>query len=150
MAGGRWSGGAAEVLAGGRIEAGERARVEKMWTRTEAILRGFRDDVRGGGAGFSVFYVPARFEVNDQAWDFVRRRYEPNRPWTRDAVRSQLEKVLVSLDIPLLESTDEFKGAEKNGPPAYLAVDGHWNARGNLIAFEGLLPAMRRAFGCGA
>ncbi|MBP6703505.1 MAG: SGNH/GDSL hydrolase family protein [Vicinamibacteria bacterium] len=140
----------AEFLPFGPINAGERARVENMWTRTEAILRGFRDDVRGGGAGFSVFYVPARFEVNDQAWDFVRRRYEPNRPWTRDAVRSQLEKVLVSLDIPLLESTDEFKGAEKNGPPAYLAVDGHWNARGNRIAFEGLLPAMRRAFGCGA
>jgi len=140
----------AEFLPFGPINAGERARVENMWTRTKAILRGFRDDVRSGGAGFSVFYVPARFEVNDQAWDFVRRRYEPNRPWTRDAVRSQLEKVLGSLDIPLLETTDGFKDAEKNGPPAYLAVDGHWNARGNRIAFEGLLPTMRRAFACGA
>jgi hypothetical protein len=140
----------AEFLPFGPIDAGERARVENMWTRTEAILRGFRDDVRSGGAGFSVFYVPARFEVNDEAWAFVRRRYEPSRPWTRDAVRSQLAKVLASLDIPLLETTDAFKEAEKSGPPAYLALDGHWNARGNRIAFEGTLPTMRRAFGCGA
>lgn len=140
----------AEFLPFGPINAGERARVENMWTRTEAILRGFRDDVRGSGAGFSVFYVPARFEVNDQAWDFVRRRYEPKRPWTRDAVRSQLAKVLASLDIPLLEATEAFKDAEKNGPPAYLALDGHWNARGNRIAFDGLLPSFRRTFGCGA
>ena len=34
------------------------------------------------GAGFSVFYVPARFEVNDEAWTFVQRRYETERPWT--------------------------------------------------------------------
>jgi|CXWL01.1.fsa_nt_gi hypothetical protein len=140
----------AEFLPFGPINAGERARVENMWTRTEAILRAFRDDVRSGGAGFSVFYVPARFEVNDQAWDFVRRRYEPKRPWTRDAVMWQLSRVLASLDIPLLETTDGFKDAEKNGPPAYLAVDGHWNARGNRIAFEGMLPTMRRAFDCGA
>lgn len=140
----------AEFLPFGPINAGERALVETMWIRTAEILRRFRDDVRKGGAGFSVFYVPARFEVNDQAWDFVRRRYEPKRPWTRDAVRAQLEKVLSSLDIPMVETMDAFRAAERSGPPAYLALDGHWNARGNRVAFEGLLPSMRRAFGCGA
>jgi SGNH hydrolase-like domain, acetyltransferase AlgX len=139
----------AEFLPFGPLDGGERSRVEEMWKRTTAILGRFRDDVRAAGAGFSVFYVPSRFEVNDQAWMFVQRRYEPERTWKRDAVRTQLEAVLKSLDIPMFEATDAFRAAEASKSPAYLAVDGHWNARGNEIAASTLLPAMRRAFSCG-
>ena len=127
----------------------ERARVEEMWERTAAILSHFRDDVRREGAGFSVFYVPARFEVNDEAWTFVQRRYgPPERTWDRDAVKKRLQALLGSLDIPMVDANDLFRAAEKSGPPAYLSIDGHWNARGNEIAFQSLLPSMRRAFSC--
>jgi hypothetical protein len=132
------------------MDDAERTRVEEMWKRTTAILGAFRDDVRAAGAGFSVFYVPSRFEVNDEAWTFVQRRYEKDRPWSRDAVRTRLASVLSSLDIPLLESTEAFRSAEATESAAYLAVDGHWNARGNEIAATTLLPVMRRAFSCGA
>lgn len=128
----------------------ERSLVEEMWKRTEAIFRRFRDDVRSEGAGFTVFYVPARFEVNDEAWTFVERRYGPGRTWSRDAVRSRLQSLLTSLDIPMVEAGAAFQAAEKTGPPAYLRLDGHWNARGNEIAFEALFPPMRRAFSCGS
>ena len=128
----------------------ERASVEEMWKRTAAILQRFRDDVRGEGAGFTVFYVPARFEANDDAWTFVQRRYGSDRPWTRDAVRTRLQALLVSLDIPMVDALASFRAAEKQGPRAYLSIDGHWNARGNEIAFERLFPLMRRAFSCGS
>ncbi|HQZ17730.1 MAG TPA: SGNH/GDSL hydrolase family protein [Vicinamibacteria bacterium] len=128
----------------------ERASVEEMWKRTAAILKRFRDDVRGAGAGFTVFYVPARFEANEDAWAFVQRRYGPDRQWTRDAVRTRLQDLLVSLDIPMVDALPSFQAAERTGPAAYLAVDGHWNARGNEIAFESLFPLMRRAFSCGS
>jgi hypothetical protein len=121
-----------------------------MWRRTTRILGRFRDDVRERGGRLSVFYVPARFEANDEAWTFLRRRYEEDRPWERDAVRSRLARVLAALGIPLLDPIAAFQAAEKSPQPAYLAIDGHWNARGNEIAFEGVLPAMRKAFGCGS
>lgn len=139
----------AEYLPFGPMDSGERARVEEMWKRTGAILARFRDDVRAAGAGFSVFYVPSRFEVNDLAWSFIQRRYEPGRPWNREAVRTRIAPLLASLDIPLLEATGAFVEAERSGSLAYLPSDGHWNARGNQLASESLLPPMRRAFGCG-
>ena len=128
----------------------ERSRVEEMWKRTAAILEHFRDDVRREGAGFTVFYVPARFEANDEAWAFVRRRYSPGRPWNRDVVKTRLAALLASLDIPMVDASEAFRAAEKSGPAAYLPLDGHWNARGNEIAFESLFPSMRRAFSCGS
>lgn len=139
----------AEYLPFGPLGPAETARVEEMWKRTAAILQHFRDDVRAAGSGFSVFYVPARFEVNDEAWTFVQRRY-PGRSWAREAVRTRVAKLLAALDIPLIDADAAFAAAEKAGPPAYLAIDGHWNARGNEIAFASLLPPMRRAFTCGA
>ncbi|MEO8362394.1 MAG: SGNH/GDSL hydrolase family protein, partial [Vicinamibacteria bacterium] len=127
----------------------EQASVDQMWKRTEAIFARFRDDVRKTGAGFTVFYVPARFEANDEAWSFIQRRYEPDRNWTREAVVPRLASLLAKLDIPLVDASGGFQAAEKSKNPAYLAIDGHWNARGNEIAFESLLPLMRRAFACG-
>lgn len=140
----------AEYLPFGPKPGHERSRVEEMWKRTAAILQRFRDDVRAEGAGFTVFYVPARFEVNDDAWTFVQRRYGADREWNRDAVRTRLSALLLSLDIPMIDASASFEAAEKNGPPAYLSIDGHWNGRGNEIAFESLKPLMRRAFSCGA
>jgi hypothetical protein len=139
-----------EYLPFGAKDTGERRRVEEMWKRTAAILRGFRDDVRKEGAGLTVFYGPSRFEANDDAWAFVQRRYGGERVWTRDAVRARLSRLLSDIDIPLIDALSFFQDAEKGGASAYLAVDGHWNARGNEIAYQALYPAMRRAFACGA
>lgn len=140
----------AEYLPFGPLDAGERERVEEMWKRTAAILRAFRDDVRAAGAGFTAFYVPARFEVNDEAWTFMQRRYEKERPWDRQAVRKRFEALAASLDVPLIEATNALRAAEASSARAYLSSDGHWNARGNEIAAQALLPVMRRAFACGS
>lgn len=140
----------AEYLPFGPDGDRERSRVEQMWKRTAEILKRFREDVSKEGGSLSVFYVPARFEANDEAWTFVQRRYAPGRPWTRDAVRTRLQSLLATLDIPFVDALASFQAAERTGPPAYLAIDGHWNARGNEIAFQSLLPSMRRAFACGS
>lgn len=128
--------------------AAERARVERMWKVTAELLGRFRDDVRVRGGGFTVFYVPARFEVNDEAWSYVQRRYDPERSWRRDAVSGRLSEVLKALDIPLVEAGEAFKAAEASPRKAYLPSDGHWNGQGNEIAARTLLPMMRRAFSC--
>jgi hypothetical protein len=139
----------AEYLPFGPKGRREEQRVEEMWERTTQILERFRDDVRNRGAHLSVFYVPARFEANDEAWTFLRRRYEDDRPWARDAVRLRLTGVLGALAIPLVDTTTAFRAAERTRNRAYLAVDGHWNGHGNEIAFEGVLPMMRNTLACG-
>jgi hypothetical protein len=139
----------AEYLPFGPKGRREELRVEEMWERTTQILMRFRDDVSNRGAHLSVFYVPARFEANDEAWTFLRRRYEADRPWTRDSVRKRLTGVLGALDIPLVDTTTAFQAAEMTRNHAYLAIDGHWNGHGNEIAFEGVLPMMRSALACG-
>jgi hypothetical protein len=138
----------AEFLPFGPKDGAERSRVAEMWRRTGLLLGRFRDEVRQSGGGFTVLYVPARFEVNDAAWLYLLRRYEPQRPWRRDAVARRLAELLATSDIPLVEATGSLAAAEKSREPAYLPVDGHWNARGNEIAFASLLPTMRRAFAC--
>ena len=47
-----------------------------------------------------------------------------------------------------MEAGSDFAKAERTRQLAYLPVDGHWNARGNEIAFDALYPTMRRVFGC--
>jgi hypothetical protein len=139
-----------EFLPFGPTPGAEARQVDQMWDRTRAILAAFRDGVRAAGAGFSVLYAPSRFEVNDAAWTFVQRRYESDRPWNRGVVRERLTTMLAGLDIPLIDPTEALRAAERESSPAYLPVDGHWNARGNEVAFGAVLPVMRRAFGCGS
>jgi hypothetical protein len=138
----------AEFLPFGPLDGAERDRVGEMWKRTAMILGRFRDEVRESGAGFTVLYVPARFEVNDAAWTYLLRRYDPRRPWRRDAVSRRLTELLAASDIPLVQATEALAAAETSKDLAYLPVDGHWNARGNEIAFASVLPTMRRSLGC--
>jgi hypothetical protein len=134
----------------GPMGGAEEGRVQEMWRVTAALLGRYRDDVRRGGGNFSVFYVPAPFEVNEAAWLALRRRFGLERPWRRDAVRAGLSRLLAGAEIPLFDVTESFRAAEANGPPAYFPIDGHWNARGHEIAFEALLPDVRRRLGCDA
>jgi lysophospholipase L1-like esterase len=127
----------------------ERWAVDDMWNRTRAILGQLRTAVASDGAELVVLYVPARFEVNDEAWSWIQARYDPAREWQRGAVVERLGRVLGPLGIPLVDPRAELSAAERSAQPAYLAFDGHWNARGNALAAERLAPALRRLLAAG-
>lgn len=127
----------------------ERARVESMWSRTEAILREFSKTVRESGSSFRAFYVPARFEVQEEAWTYLRRRYEPDRAWVQDRVETRAKAMFDRLGIPFISATREFADAERDSSRrAYLPVDGHWNARGHGIAARSIAISLRSALHC--
>jgi lysophospholipase L1-like esterase len=111
----------------------ERWAVDDMWNRTRAILGKLDRAVRADGGRLLVVYVPARFEVNDEAWRWIRSRYDPDREWNRDAVIERLARNLEPLALELIDPREELRLAERSAQPAYLALDGHWNARGNEI-----------------
>jgi hypothetical protein len=137
---------AAEFLPFGPRDGAERARVDGMWRRTEAILSAFRADTVRRGGTLSALYVPSRFEANDAAWQWLERRYE-SRPWDRDVVRRRAAEAFDRAGVPLLDPTDDFRRAERERA-VYLPFDGHWNGLGNEVAFRALLPAVRRSLGC--
>ena len=111
----------------------ERWAVDDMWNRTRAILGKLAEAVSADGASLIVAYVPARFEVNDDAWRWIQSRYAQDRPWRRDAILERLTRNLEPLHIDVLDPREPLRAAERSPQPAYLPVDGHWNARGNEI-----------------
>lgn len=121
----------------------ERWSVDDMWNRTRAILGKLAGAVNEDGARLVVAYVPARFEVNDEAWRWIQSRYDPERPWNRDAVIERLARILEPLSLAPLDPREPLRRAERSAEPAYLALDGHWNARGNGIVAELLAPRLR-------
>jgi len=121
----------------------ERWAVDDMWNRTRAILGQLDREVRADGARLVVGYVPARFEANDEAWRWIQSRYDPEREWHRGAVAERLARILEPLQIALIDPREELRAAEREGPPVYLALDGHWNARGNEVVAAVLAPRVR-------
>jgi hypothetical protein len=111
-------------------------RLEGGWEKTEALLRSLGEDVRSRGARLLVAYIPARFEVNDRAWQLTVAKYQLDEPrWNRRLVRMRLEDIASRNGILLLDLTPALRRADHgwHGGP-YYEYDGHWNALGHAVA----------------
>jgi hypothetical protein len=99
-------------------------------------LRSLGEDVRSRGARLLVAYIPARFEVNDRAWQLNVAKYQLDEPrWNRRLVRMRLEDIARRNGILLLDLTPALRRADhgwRGGP--YYEYDGHWNALGHAVA----------------
>ena len=125
----------------------ERWAVDDMWNRTRAILGNLGQAVSADGARLLVTYVPARFEVNDDAWRWIQSRYAQDRIWNRDALIDRLSRNLAPLQVELVDPRAELRAAERSDRPAYLPLDGHWNAHGNEIVAALLAPRLAPMLG---
>jgi hypothetical protein len=110
--------------------------VGDMWTRTALILRTLDAEVRAAGARLTVFYVPARFEVDDGAWELTRRRNGWGPRWKRERVAERLHAVCGDLALRCLDPRAEFRKVEESGEDAYFPQDGHWAPAGHRVAAE--------------
>jgi hypothetical protein len=116
---------------------------EVMWSRALALIDTLADAVRATGARFVVFYVPARFEVNDRAWDLTLVRWEKDAPELRaDRVFTVLQEGCAKRGIELVDPRAALRRAEKSGQPAYFVADPHWSEAGHRIAAEALVPVL--------
>ena len=110
--------------------------VADMWERTALILRTLDAEVRAAGARLTVFYVPARFEVDDPAWELTRRRNGWGPRWKRERVADRLHGVCAELALRCVDPRAEFRAAEASGEDAYFPQDGHWAPAGHRVAAE--------------
>jgi len=110
-------------------------RTEAMWRRTAALLGALQGEVESAGARLAVFYVPARFEVNDRDWRLTRSRWRlDGTDWEPRKVFGRLARECGRRGIPLVDSRGPFRRAEGSSEPAYLRRDPHWTVAGNAIA----------------
>lgn len=108
--------------------------VRRHWERLEGLLRRLEDDIARDGARLVVFYVPARFEVEEGAWELTRQAYGLNAQWDRGRVVSELSRVAAGLSLPFVDPRSAFRSFELKGKSTYFPEDGHWTEAGNEVA----------------
>ena len=117
-----------------------------MWNRAFALIDALANAVRATGARFLVFYVPARFEVNDAAWELTLVRWGTDTSGlSPDRVFSDLRAGCSQRGIELVDPRAALRVAEGSGHPAYFVEDAHWSEVGHRIAAEALVPVLTAA-----
>jgi hypothetical protein len=118
--------------------------VRGLWRTTAAILRELGRDVRADGGELLVFYVPARFEVDDRSWELTRARYHlGQKRWSRDKVYETLREICAGLDLALVDPRPDMRAQQERGRPSYYPLDGHWTATGHELAAQALARELR-------
>lgn len=118
----------------------------KMWKPTFALIEALANAVRAAGARLVVFYVPARFEVDDAAWELTLARWKMDAAgWRADRVFLVLQEGCGERGIELVDPRAALRLAESSGQPAYFVADPHWSEVGHRIAAEALMPVLTAA-----
>lgn len=117
--------------------------VRRHWKRVEALLKRLATEVENDGARLLVFYVPARFEVDDAAWSLTRQVYGLNAQWDRDRVAAELGRITDELDLPFVDPRAAFRSFKGGAERTYFPEDGHWTEAGNEVASAEILNAIR-------
>jgi len=122
------------------------APVEDAWEKVGAIVKALKTDVESHGSSLALVYIPARMEIQEASWNVTRKLYRLNEgAWNRDKVRHKMEALGTSLQVPLIDLTQELKAADQLFKPAYFTFDGHWNARGHDVAAAAVFDWMKRS-----
>lgn len=122
------------------------AEVDEMWRRTAVILKALKESVESRGGRLAVLYVPARFEVNEDALGVADRQMGVRR--TRERIVTRLKATCGAIGIPLVDPREALRRTESAGNRAYFPKDGHWNEAGNAIIAHALLPVAKQLAPC--
>jgi len=103
----------------------------QSWAITQDLLRKMKQETQQRGVGFVVFYVPARIELSAEEWSKsnIPASYGP------DVVVQRVAQICNAEGIALLEPSQRFREARKNGPLSY-AHDIHWTKAGHRLAAD--------------
>jgi len=125
------------------------AETRRMWHLERALLGALQSDAAAVGSAFAVLYVPARWEIEDEAWTALLERYQMSPAfWERDRVVRRLERVGQEVGIPVIDPRDLLRSEAATRGPVYSPRSGLWTAAGHEAAAKALAAFMRGRPGC--
>jgi hypothetical protein len=126
--------------------------MRQAWLQTEHLLGLLRGEVERHGATLLVAHVPSKIEVDRDAWDQLRRRYDVDeREWDRRAVVRRLEDAGRRKGIAVADLSEALWREHGRGG-AYFRGGGHWNEAGHAAAAHEIARRLleARSLGCPA
>ena len=116
---------------------------EKRWRGTLENLAGIHEVAKKRGIPMLLVIMPDEFQVNESVRNKVFERFQLQ-PEDYDLASPQkrLKAFAKSRNITVVDLLEPLREADKV-QRCYHLQDGHWNSRGNAIAAEAILPALR-------
>jgi hypothetical protein len=117
----------------------DKPELRRVWAITRALLKRMNTETQEHGGHFLVFYAPSRVELSPEEWS------QSNIPdtYAADVVLRHLTEICNAEGIPLLDPTERFREARKNGPLSY-AHDVHWTKAGHRVAADLLMEYIQK------
>lgn len=116
------------------------ARLEGVtWPAGREAIAAVRDWAAERGVRYLVVVVPARWQVDDGAWQRYRKAWGlPDEAFDRDHAQREVLAALQELGVPALNLLPVMRRAQASGVAPYHALDPHWNATGHGLAAEAI------------
>jgi hypothetical protein len=93
---------------------------------------------REHGAHYLVVLVPAKYQVDEDAWNIYRKRWKLSpEAFDRDHAQRVVNEFLEQKSVAALDLLPEFRSA--GGDSLYFRVDSHWTPAGHALAAREIL-----------
>lgn len=118
----------------------------RYWSAFTYAIQALAAAVNADRRRLLVAYIPCRFEVNPQDWQFTLVRHGlDEREYSRDAVGDEVGRTMQKLGIPFLDLRAPLRSANGLFTPVFFNTDVHWNARGQDVAAGALATRITAA-----
>lgn len=109
------------------------------WPAGRGAVADIRDWAAERGVRYLVVLVPARWQVDDGAWQRYRKAWGlPDEAFDREHAQREVLAALQDLGVPALNLLPVMRRAQADGVPPYYSLDPHWNATGHRLAAEAI------------
>lgn len=107
------------------------------WPVGRESIAAIRDWAAERGVRYLVVVVPARWQVDDDAWQSYRRAWRvPDSSFDRDHAQREVFAALAELDVPVLDLLPALRRAQASGVRTYYRLDPHWTAAGHALCAQ--------------
>ncbi len=112
--------------------------IEKVtWPACRDAIRAIDTWSKSNGCRYLVVLVPAKHQVDDDAWATYRRRWKlPDDAFDRDHAQRELKAFLDAEGVACCDLLPAFRATSARGEALYYRVDNHWTKRGQALAAE--------------
>jgi hypothetical protein len=117
---------------------------EKKWRGTLQNLAGIHAVAEERGIPLLLVIMPDEFQVNENVKKKVFERFQlAPEDYDVESPQKRLKAFAKSRQIAVVDLLEPLREADKL-QRCYHLQDGHWNSRGNAVAAEAILPALRK------